>query len=214
MFSGNPRDGSTVADTWEWNNSTWTKITTTSAPNPRSNHRSFWNPDSGRVVVFGNSGYATGEDVWEWDGTAWTQRTQLGTFPTRYAPAVAFDAVNHTLLSFGGRDSDLSSSNASNTFGLLQSRPNAAPEACTSSRFDYDKDTKLGCADDECWPVCDALHPPGTTRPAGAPFCGDLSCNGPENCAICPGDCGGCTGKCGDFNCDNAETVANCPNDC
>jgi cysteine-rich repeat protein len=214
MFSGNPRDGSTVADTWEWNNSTWTRITTTSAPNPRFNHRSFFNPDAGRVVVFGNSGYATGEDVWEWDGVAWTQRTQLGQYPTRYAPAVTYDAASHTIVAFGGRDNDLTSFSASNTFGLLQSRPNAATEACTSSTVDYDKDGAAGCLDDECWAVCDALHPPGTTRPAGAPFCGDSTCNGPESCAICPGDCGACTGTCGNFHCDSGETIANCPNDC
>jgi hypothetical protein len=95
----------------------------------------------------------------------------------------------------------------------LQSRPNAAAEACTGKNLDYDKDGKAGCADDECWSVCDPLHPPGTTRPAGAPFCGDGVCNGGETCANCA-DCAACTGTCGDFNCDSGETSTNCPNDC
>jgi hypothetical protein len=213
LYSGNPRDGTTVVDTWAWNNTNWTKINTTSTPNQRSAHKLFYNPDSQRVTLFGNSSYVTGEDVWEFDGANWTQRAQIGTYPSRYNPAVAFDAINHTIVSFSGRDQDLVTGGVTQTFGLLQSRPNGAVESCTSSNVDYDKDGKKGCADDECWPVCDPLHPPGTTRPTGAPFCGDGVCNGPENCSICPGDCTSCTTKCGDLMCDPGESVS-CPADC
>ena len=116
-------------------------------------------------------------------------------------------------VSFSGLDS---TSTATATTVLLQYRPNGAIEACTSAQVDYDNDGQAGCADDECWAVCDPLHPPGTTRPAGAPFCGDGACGAAEDCAICPADCGACTGgRCGDFHCDSAtESTTSCPHDC
>jgi hypothetical protein len=130
--------------------------------------------------------------------------------------AVVYDAVNHNMMTFGGADDPW---DAWQTTQILRYRANATPEACTSAAIDYDNDGKAGCADDECWSVCDPLTPPGTTRPANAPFCGDGYCNYPtgvgvENCSICPQDCGPCTGVCGDFHCDVGETPANCPNDC
>ena len=99
---------------------------------------------------------------------------------------------------------------------LVQYRPNGPVEACTYANIDYDNDGRAGCADDECWAVCDPLHPPGTTRPASAPYCGDGVCTPSfENCRICPADCGACpAGACGDFECTGAETSATCPNDC
>ncbi len=46
------------------------------------------------------------------------------------------------------------------------------------------------------------------------PVCGDGACNGTEDCATCPTDCGLCT--CGDGVCDATagETCSTCPADC
>jgi len=215
LFSGNPRDGTTVDDTWEWNNSTWTRVANNTGPSQRSASQLFWNPDSGRVTLFGDSNLPTGEDLWEWNGTAWTQRTIAGTYPARYAPTAAYDAVNHTIVAFSGRNNDLTTFVVTDDLGLLKSRPNTTAEACTSAQIDYDNDGKAGCADDECWSVCSPLCPPGVTCPGSAPRCGDGVCTSSfEDCNICPTDCGSCTGTCGDFHCDGGESHATCPNDC
>ncbi len=48
------------------------------------------------------------------------------------------------------------------------------------------------------------LPPPG-------PVCPNGQCEGGENCATCPQDCGGC---CGNGACDNGENCSSCPKDC
>ncbi|MBV8763010.1 MAG: DUF4215 domain-containing protein [Deltaproteobacteria bacterium] len=214
LFAGNPRDGTTADDTWEWNNASWTRVANNVGPPNRSNARMFFNPDTSHVTLFGNSGLSTGEDVWEWNGTTWTKRVQSGSYPARYAPAAAYDAVNHEIVAFSGRDNSLATFVPTQDLGLFKSRPNTTPEICTSAQVDYDNDGLAGCADDECWAVCKPLCPPGTTCAGTAPKCGDGTCSATEDCRICPADCGSCTGTCGDFNCDSGETHATCPNDC
>ncbi len=45
-------------------------------------------------------------------------------------------------------------------------------------------------------------------------YCGDIDCNGTEDCETCPGDCGQCAPTCGDGPCNNGETCQTCPADC
>jgi hypothetical protein len=47
-------------------------------------------------------------------------------------------------------------------------------------------------------------------KPTG-PVCGNGQCQGGENCANCPQDCGAC---CGNGACDNGENCASCSKDC
>jgi hypothetical protein len=211
VFSGNPRNGTTLTDVWEWNGVNWNQVTA-AGPSQRTGHRLYYNPDAARVCMFGGNTSGTNEDLWEWNGTTWSQRPLSTALPSKYQTAAAYDAASRSLVVFGGRDA---SATLTASTALVQYVPNGSSEACTSAQIDYDGDGKAGCVDDECWSVCDPLHPPGTTRPAGAPFCGDSACNGPEDCNICPADCGACAGgKCGDFHCDSPETNATCPTDC
>lgn len=62
-------------ETWEWNgsNSTWTRLTPATSPDPRENGHMAWDPVNGEMVLFGgyNGGYYQA-DVWIWNGTNWT----------------------------------------------------------------------------------------------------------------------------------------------
>lgn len=51
-------------------------------------------------------------------------------------------------------------------------------------------------------------------RTGGVAFCGDLTCNGTEDCTSCPGDCGACGPVCGDLICNGTEDCTSCPGDC
>jgi hypothetical protein len=210
VFSGNSHTGATLSDTWEWNGTSWSSPSAT-GPSPRRGSRLFYNPDAQRVSVFGNASAAS-EDLWEWNGSAWRSRTINQTVTPKYQRAVAYDAANHEMVTFAGRDPSSFAPTAGTV--RVRYRANATVEACTSSTLDYDNDGKAGCADDECWPVCTPLCPPGVTCPGTAPKCGDGTCSTFEDCNICPADCGTCTGKCGDFKCDSGETHTTCPNDC
>jgi len=46
------------------------------------------------------------------------------------------------------------------------------------------------------------------------PACGDNACNGNEDCASCPGDCGECGAECGDDACNGDEDCTTCAADC
>jgi len=211
LFGGNPRDGSNLTDVYEFDGAAWSRFTT-SGPSSRRGLRAFYNPDSARVTFFGNNPGAS-EDVWEWGVAGWQQRALVNIVAPRYDAAVAYDAANHAIVMFSGRDAASFAPVASTT--LVKLRSNVTVEACTSAALDYDGDGLAGCADDDCWSVCTPLCPPGVTCPAGAPKCGDGTCSGFEDCNLCPTDCGACTGgKCGDFHCDGGETHASCPNDC
>ena len=162
LFSGNPRDGSTVTDTWEWNNATWTKLTPAGgiAPTRAPATACCSTPTSGRVVLFGTPAYADGEDVWEWNGTAWKQRTQIGSYPSALR-------ADRGVRRREPRDRRVSAA-ATTASCRSPSRPGLRPARVAPERrgrglhlgaVDYDNDGKAGCADDECWSVCTPLLP-------------------------------------------------------
>jgi hypothetical protein len=212
LFGGVDDAQAPLGEVWELNNTTWVEVAATVGPEARTGASLVYQPDAQRVVVFGNGGGLSGEDLWEWNGAGWNQRPIVGTVPQRYRASVAYDAANHALVTFGGRDGNFG--NGQQGTHLLAYWPNNSVEACTQSTLDYDRDTLSGCADPDCWAQCTPLCPPGTSC-TGLPRCGDGTCSANEDCAICPGDCGACTGgTCGDFHCGTGETAVNCPNDC
>lgn len=74
------------------------------------------------------------------------------------------------------------------------------------------------CGSDGCAGSCGECEPEEVCSLEGRcdpppPRCGDDVCNGEEDCATCPADCGSC---CGDGTCDEArgESCTTCPADC
>jgi cysteine-rich repeat protein len=217
LFGGDPNNGQQFSDVWELSgtgaSTLWTSVPATGGPGLRNGHRMFYNPDARAVTVLGNAGLV--EDMWEWTGALWREADLTTSITSRNFTTAAYHAQSRAVVAFSGLDASTNAATARTL--LIQYRSNSAIEACTDSQVDYDNDGLSGCSDDECWSVCDPMHPPGTSRPVGAPFCGDTVCNSSlEDCAICPGDCGTCAGaKCGDFHCDApTETTVTCPNDC
>jgi hypothetical protein len=210
LFGGDPHTGQVLADLWEWNGASWAAISASGGPGPRIGHRLFYNPDAARVCVYGAS---TGnEDLWEWTGSAWQKRALSGVVPSKYQTAVAYHGATREVVAFGGADS---TNTATAGTVMLRYQPNVPTESCVDAQIDYDRDGRLGCADDECWSACTPLCPPGAPCSPTAPRCGDGTCNPFEDCLMCPADCGACAGgKCGDFHCDTGETSTSCPNDC
>lgn len=69
------------------------------------------------------------------------------------------------------------------------------------------------CGDGSCdYPENSSNCPTDCGAPA---YCGDGYCNGGESCSSCSTDCGACpTPYCGDGICNNGETCSSCSNDC
>ncbi|MBI5290462.1 MAG: hypothetical protein HY872_01130, partial [Chloroflexi bacterium] len=96
-----------VGDTWEWDGSSWTSVSST-GPSPREAGAAVYDCIRGKVVLFGgqkNGGTYDGE-TWEWDGIGWALVSTAGPSP-RSNHAMAFDSGRGKAVLFGGGDGSL-----------------------------------------------------------------------------------------------------------
>jgi len=112
LFGGRNANGTAyLADTWEFDGSSWHQRFPPSSPPARAHHAMAFDETRGVTVLFGgdkdpvNNGqyYA---DTWEWDGTTWTERTLDGgpDGPSRrHSHAMAFDPARQVVVLFGGQ---------------------------------------------------------------------------------------------------------------
>lgn len=103
LFGGQRSDGTLSSDTWVWNGSTWTSMT---SPVPARQLASMaFDPALHQLILFGGQG--TGgqllNDTWAWNGATWYQQAHdsATTPPAREGAPMAFDA-NDQLVLFGG----------------------------------------------------------------------------------------------------------------
>jgi N-acetylneuraminic acid mutarotase len=93
-------------DTWVWQNNDWTRINTTSAPQPRANAGTAYDIENDRVVLFGGTTLDANEepqpfyDTWEFDGTNW-QQVGANNAPTVTKPILEYDALRKQVLLIG-----------------------------------------------------------------------------------------------------------------
>ena len=107
MFGGQNLVGSTTyGDTWLWDGEGWREVIPALSPPPRYGHAMAYDSIRHRVVLFGGlrpsevTGY---NDTWEWDGSTWTPAIVANSPPERSGHAMAFDAVHHRTILYGGR---------------------------------------------------------------------------------------------------------------
>jgi hypothetical protein len=87
LFGGWSRVGSggLVQDTWEWQLGLWQQRTPATAPSPRSNAAMCFDPQLGKVLLFGGATTSLGNgyvnDTWAWNGSAWRQLAPATTPP-------------------------------------------------------------------------------------------------------------------------------------
>jgi hypothetical protein len=81
-----------LADTWEWDGTSWAQKATT-GPSGRVHATIAFDRARGKIVLFGGFNAGTNQelrDIWEWDGTSWQQSSVSG--PTNsIALGVAYD---------------------------------------------------------------------------------------------------------------------------
>ncbi|MEM7200996.1 MAG: kelch repeat-containing protein [Planctomycetota bacterium] len=95
-----------LADTWEWDGSSWRDLTPSSAsPIARFGHAMAFDRARRRVVLFGGTdGSQRLGDTWEWDGGQWQQHSPAVTPPPRTFHTMAYDPVRRRVVLFGGED--------------------------------------------------------------------------------------------------------------
>jgi hypothetical protein len=99
--------GGLLGDTWSWNGSAWTRISTATAPSARQYPSMAYNPSQSSAVLFGGLGQDSNGDVldgdtWRWDGGGWTQLNPAVSPPARWWAAMAYDAARNQTVMFGG----------------------------------------------------------------------------------------------------------------
>lgn len=107
MFGGRTNAGVVfLQDTWEWDGTDWTPFTPAHAPSNRMGHSMAFDPNLGRVVLFGGLQLfgPFRNDTWAWDGTDWTQLAPATAPSARGNQTMATDRARNRVVLFGGTD--------------------------------------------------------------------------------------------------------------
>jgi hypothetical protein len=201
-----------------WDGSAWSVVAApanTASPADRVYPNMLWVPRRRSIMMFsglvGPIGEATQSDAWEWHDGAWSPVTATGTPPSARGEAFPMLTGDGSLQLYSGGVSGIFST-LTDSWSLVWE--NASPQESCVIPVDLDGDGLAGCADPDCWMVCNPTCSPGVACDPTAPHCGDGTCSSVETCRMCPEDCGACPAVCGDSFCDPGETAASCPGDC
>lgn len=94
------------AQTWEYDGTTWSQITTVGNPGPRSRPAMCFHAGIGKAVLFGgDNGSGVTNSTWLYDGTTWTQVPAIGAVPpARSSASMAYDSTRGLCVLTGGQD--------------------------------------------------------------------------------------------------------------
>lgn len=98
-----------VNDTWKFANGSWTNLSLTHAPGPRTDASITYDPVDRSLVLFGGYDpltFAALRDTWEFSAGKWTLVGTSGP-STRSNAMMAYDAKDHYVLMFGGVNPNL-----------------------------------------------------------------------------------------------------------
>ena len=96
-------------DTWEYNGTTWTQMSTSTAPSARVGARMVFDTARGVAVLFGGtncyvncSSFTEYADTWEWNGTSWAKQSPAASPAGRDSFGFAYDSARSVSVLFGG----------------------------------------------------------------------------------------------------------------
>jgi hypothetical protein len=113
LFGGDGGDFTpSLADTWEWDGTSWTQRFPATVPPARTAHALAYDAQHRRVVMFGGEaclpfqGCTPLADTWTWNGTDWRQ-APVGGPSARGRFGMAYDFARSRTLVFGGLGSGI-----------------------------------------------------------------------------------------------------------
>ena len=98
-LDGGRETGQLLGDTWEFDGSAWTRVSTT-GPSARLGAAMVHDARRGVVLLFGGGDGAFRDDTWEWDGARW-QQIATGGPRARSRHALAYDSARGVIVLFG-----------------------------------------------------------------------------------------------------------------
>lgn len=101
---GGTRGAGNLAETWEWDGTTWSRRSSAAAPGARVRPAMAYDAGRGVVVLFGGmTGTGTFfDDTWTWDGSNWTRANPSTRPGPRGGAAACFDSERRRVVLFGG----------------------------------------------------------------------------------------------------------------
>ena len=103
LFGGANAANAHLADTWEWNGSTWIQDLPATSPPVRQASMMAYDSASHRLAMFAGFG-DDGSDMWEWDGTTWTQEQTTLSPGLHVNEGFVYDIAHDDFVVFGGLD--------------------------------------------------------------------------------------------------------------
>jgi hypothetical protein len=94
--------GQPLNDTWEWDGTDWTRITTAASPSPRGGHVLAYDLARQRATLF--AGYPLNNETWNYDGANWSLQTVTQAPTNRSGHAMVYDLVRRRLVMVAGYD--------------------------------------------------------------------------------------------------------------
>jgi hypothetical protein len=146
LFGGDGSTGVALSDTWIFNGTTWTQLSSATSPPARYQPSMAYDPATGNVVLFGGggsggSGYLG--DTWIFNGTTWTQLSPATSPSARYGASMAYDPATGSMVLFGGHAASgfLSDTWTFNGTTWTQLSPATSPPALAGASMAYDPAT-------------------------------------------------------------------------
>ncbi len=106
LFGGDDDPAITTAtmfdDTWEYDGTSWTEVSPSPAPTPRTFASMGYDPVRQRVVLFGgtDSALSAKNDTWEYDGSTWVQVTTSSSPPAGSGASLIYDPNRERMVLF------------------------------------------------------------------------------------------------------------------
>ena len=139
--------GSSLADTWTWDGSTWTQQFPPVSPPARTWSTMVYDPQTRTIVLFGGANLAGGDggfdDTWTWDGVTrtWTQQNPASHPSPRASNQLVYDPASRNVVMFGGVTNNLTSLNDTWTWdgvNWTERFPATSPAARNGPGLAYD----------------------------------------------------------------------------
>ncbi|MCX7019250.1 MAG: kelch repeat-containing protein [Candidatus Sumerlaeota bacterium] len=109
LFGGAYTDLTTffLGDTWEWDGVKWIQRMPAHSPPARAGHAMAFDPERGRIVMFGGNNIDGASlvyygDTWEWNGSDWIERVSIASPPARTMHSMAWNGNDKKVVLYGG----------------------------------------------------------------------------------------------------------------
>lgn len=99
VFGGSDLNN-TLADTWEWDGSSWSQFSTVPSPPAAIGQGMAYDSARGVSVLMVNS------VTWEWDGSTWILKPTASAPPSRTWTSMTYDSARGQVVLFGGQGGD------------------------------------------------------------------------------------------------------------